>query len=204
MGWEIEIGPSSVIETDHPPDMVVNPFGEVYPESDFLSNSSASSIRRYVWDGGVYVNVAGIPFWYRYDTRTGRRETAGRVEGIFEGRAKWISLFHDTFPNLDPSSEPKVVRCHQLDEEKHRFGDIASAGGEDTVGMFRANPLNPPRLIPMLRDAEEKHCIIGAYQFGDGAFIFASLVIVRSNRSFDKAIAAIKGWAEYELKSRTP
>ncbi len=204
LGWNVELGPLSTINSNHPPEIVINPFGEVYPEADFLSSASASSIRQYVWSGGVYVNIAGIPFWYRYDTKTGKRETAGRVEGIFEGQAKWISLLHDTFPNLEPSSEPEVVDCYQLVEEVKRFGSIANAGGNNNVGMFRANPLKPPRLLTMLRDAKDKYCIIGAYQFGEGAFLFASLVIDRSNLSFEKAVAAIKGWAKYESNNRTP
>lgn len=201
-GWQVEVGPVSLLEGLGLPDIVINPFGEVYPESDFSSNPVAALLRKFVWDGGIYVNTAGIPFWYRYDPRTNRRETAGRIEGIFEGKPNWISLFHDIFPNLTPAAEPEVVRCTQTDDEVRRFGDIVQAGGEDTVAMFRAYALKPPVLIPILLDANLTRCIIGSYSFGDGAFLISAVVIDRANKSFEKTVAAIKAWAMYESQGR--
>jgi len=201
-GWQVEIGPVSLLEGLSQPDIVINPFGEVYPESDFSSNPVAALLRKYVWDGGIYVNTAGIPFWYRFDPRTNRRETAGRIEGVFEGRPKWISLFHDFFPNLTPASEPQVVKCAQTADEVRRFGDIVKAGGDDTVAMFRAYALKPPVLLPILLDADLSRCIIGSYSFGEGAFLISAVVIDRTNKSFEKTVAAIEAWARYESQGR--
>lgn len=202
--WEIELGPSNKISSHPVPDIVVNPFGEVYPESDFNSGSSITEIRNYVWSGGVYVNVAGMPFWYSYDPSSGTRETAGRIERLFKEKPIWKSLFYDLFPNLTPSLEPEVIECMQTEEDIDRFGDIANAGGAQRVGRFRVYPLQPPQLLPMLRDREQQNCIIGSFLYGQGCFLFAGIFINGNNLSFDKVLAAIKGWASYESRSRKP
>jgi hypothetical protein len=202
VGWHVKIGPLSILEGLRQPDILINPFGEVYPESDFSSNAVSALLRKYVWDGGVYVNTAGIPFWYRYDPRTNRRETAGRIEGMFDGKPKWVSLFHDLFPNLTPSGEPEVVSSTQSPDEVRRFGEIAQAGGDDTVEMFRAYALKPPVLLPLLIDAQLTRCIIGAHTFGDGAYLISAVVIDRSNKGFEKTLAAIQAWAGYETQGR--
>jgi hypothetical protein len=201
--WEVKLGTSQQISTSPIPDIVVNPFGEVYPEVDFISSSSITEIRNYVWSGGVYVNVAGIPFWYRYNPSSGTSETAGRIEKLSEERPIWKSLFSDLFPNLTPSTEPQIVECIQTQEDINRFNDCTNAGGRNTVGIFRAYPLQPAQLIPMLRDREQ-HCIIGSFLYGQGCFLFAGVFIDRENLSFEKVLAAIKGWASYEAKNRKP
>jgi hypothetical protein len=203
-GWNVKIGPLSEISLNSTPDIVLNPFGEVYPEQDFISNKSINLIREYVWSGGVYVNVAGIPFWYRYNPYTKVRETSGRVEGLFEGKAIWKSTFFDLFPNLTPSSDSIELECFQNSEEINRFGDISNAGGKNGVGVFRAYPLNPAQMIPMLRDKDQKLCLIGCYLHGQGCYLFAGLSIFDGNLSFEKVIGAIKGWARYESNNRKP
>jgi len=204
MNRRIEIEPISRVVGDDAPDIILNPFGEVYPEEDFVSSKTMNEIRQFVWNGGVYVNVAGIPFWCRYDPRSRKRETAGRVEGVFEGQAVWRSLFSDYFPNLTPQGEPEIVESFQTEEDKSRFGDISSAGSNNTVGRFRTYPLKPVQLLPMLRMLDGTQCLIGAHLYGKGAFILSGLFIEGDNKSFDKVIAAVKGWALYESNKRSP
>lgn len=204
IGWNVETAPVQRITEDPVPDMVINPFGEIYPEADFSSNSTISEIRKYVWNGGVFVNVAGIPFWYRYSPRTGKTENAGRFERIDDNQLQWIPLFNDLFPNLTPTSDPEIVGCMQMEEDASRFGNIAGAGNSQIVGRFRAYPLNPPQLLTMLRDGEQQHCIIGSFLYGQGCLLFAGVFIEQTNASFEKVVAAIKGWVGYEAQGRKP
>jgi hypothetical protein len=204
LGWKANIGPVTSIEAGNLPEFLLNPFGEVYPEEDFVSSKTINQIRNYVWNGGVYINVAGIPFWYRYDPWSGKRETAGRVEGVFKGQAAWRSLFYDYFPNLTPEGEPHRVEASQSGEEISRFGDIAHAGSDITVGRFRAYPLNPPQLIPILRNESDSQCIVGVHLYGKGAFIFFGVFIQGTNNSFEKVVASVEGWAKYESNRRNP
>lgn len=50
---------------------ILNPYGEGYPEEDFLYNTSFRRIREYVRNGGIFVNIAGLAFWYACDIKTG-------------------------------------------------------------------------------------------------------------------------------------
>jgi|CXWL01.1.fsa_nt_gi hypothetical protein len=205
LGWSVYLGPTTRIAQKPAPDIVVNPFGELYPESDFLTNATITKIREYVWAGGVFVSVAGIPFQYRYNPTTRRQEAAGRVEGISqEGNLIWIPLNKDLFPNLTPATEPVEFQATQLEIDVQRFGNIASAGRTPAITSFRAYPINPTQLMPMLRDPENQVCIIGNYQYGSGVFIFAGVSITDATPTFEKVVAAIKGWAEYEVRKRKP
>lgn len=202
--WKAYIAPLTSIEEGNPPEFLLNPFGEVYPEEDFVSSKTINQIRDYVWNGGVYVNVSGIPFWYRYDPWSSKRETAGRVEGVFEGQAIWRSLFYDYFPHLTPEGDPRRMETSQSREELSRFGDIVHAGSDSAVGRFRAYPLNPPQLLSILRSADEPQCIIGAHLYGKGAFIFSGVFVQGNNNSFEKVVASVQGWAKYESNKRKP
>ncbi len=55
--------------------IIVNPFGEIYPEEDFPNITTLRNIKNYVKEGGVFVNVAGLAFFYKRDTREGTRTT---------------------------------------------------------------------------------------------------------------------------------
>jgi hypothetical protein len=206
LGWQVDMGPVNRILRKPAPDIVINPFGELYPEADFNTNGTVIEIRKYVWEGGVFANVAGLPFWYRYNPSSGKYETAARVEKVADDKFGWKYLIYDLFPTLsiDTSFDPKIVECRQGYDDIRRFGDVASAGGKQTVNMFRAYNLKPPLLIPLLKDSEQQHCIIGGLEYGDGCFLFAGVQIDRDDKSFDKVIAAVKGWVQYEVRFRKP
>jgi len=203
-GFNVELGPLSEMCVHPVPDIVINPFGEVYPESDFLFSKSIKEIQEFVWGGGVYVNVAGIPFWYRHDPASGKRDVAGRVERLFEEKSEWKPLFLDLFGNLNPIAEKKVVECAQTDLDIRRFGQIVDVGGESIIGKFRYYPSNTTQLIPILRDKVSEEIIIGGYTYGFGAFLISGVFIDGKNLSFEKVIASIIGWVQYEKNSRKP
>lgn len=49
---------------------IVNPYGGAYYEESFSGQKSLHKILKYTSDGGVYVNVADIPFFYAYNIET--------------------------------------------------------------------------------------------------------------------------------------
>lgn len=63
--------------------VVVNPYGGVYPESDISNLRSLNEIFDYVKNGGTYVNIADIPFYYAYDENLNRAvDTTPLVDGF--------------------------------------------------------------------------------------------------------------------------
>ena len=208
-GWRVEVEPVRGIQQAPLPDIVVNPFGELYPEAHSVLHSTAFTIREYVRKGGIYVNVAGKPFWYRYDPRAeANMETAGWMRRKLEdaeGSFDWKPLFEDLFPDLNTTGgDPEVTECLQSQEDLERFGNIMDAGGSRTVTKFRSYPASSGQMIPLLRDRTQELHIIGSLPFGKGSFLFAGVCIDDEAPSFEKVVVAIKGWADYEARGRKP
>jgi len=51
--------------------IILNPYGPRYPETDIENLTVMKSILKYVRNGGVFVNVADIPFFFPYDKEKG-------------------------------------------------------------------------------------------------------------------------------------
>jgi hypothetical protein len=49
--------------------LIINPYGSVYPETNIKELSIWNTISSYVLNGGVFVSLADIPFYYAYDIR---------------------------------------------------------------------------------------------------------------------------------------
>lgn len=64
--------------------IIVNPYGGVYPESDISNLVSLDSIFLFVRNGGVYLNIADIPFYYAYDKNLQRRIDTTPLAGDFQ------------------------------------------------------------------------------------------------------------------------
>lgn len=204
--WTVEIGPVQSIESE-PYEIIVNPFGEAYPEENLSLHSTLMRMADWVYNGGVYVNVAGYPFWWQHNPITGVTTESGRWDLKLDPKTKQVSgqlkpLLSDTLLGISPDMDfPKsVVVSAQDDLDRQRFGEIAGAGGKNDVNVFRPYLSSSHSMIPMLRSDDKKIIIIGAVPYGDGFFLFAGLEIDQSTPAFDKAIAAIEGWAKYESK----
>lgn len=183
------------------PDMLVNPFGEVYPEEDISSHSTFRRIRDYVYSGGVYVNVAGYPFWWKANPVTGIKTPAGNFVESSPGSA--IFLIQSLLPvylaitPVMPGS-PTLFVTKQEAVDKELFGEIAGAGGQSNVKVFRQYDISTPQMMPMLRTDNGQYIIIGAVRYGNGYFVFAGVEIDQNSTGFEKVLAAIQGWAKYE------
>lgn len=62
---------------------IINPYGECYPEKDILGKTSFKKIKEYVKKGGIFVSIAGCPFWFNWNKLSiGSPSTAKEVYGI--------------------------------------------------------------------------------------------------------------------------
>ena len=64
-GWIIELGPVEKLQAHQ---IIINPFGETYPEQDPYNYTTFSQICRYVENGGVFVNVSGRKKFHAVET----------------------------------------------------------------------------------------------------------------------------------------
>jgi hypothetical protein len=51
--------------------VIINPFGEAYPELGSAEGVGLRTILSYIQDGGIFVNSGGQPFVYSWDVNTG-------------------------------------------------------------------------------------------------------------------------------------
>ncbi len=54
--------------------VIINPFGEAYPESGNAEGMGFKTIASYIRDGGIFVNSGGQPFVYSWDVNTGNSQ----------------------------------------------------------------------------------------------------------------------------------
>lgn len=54
--------------------VIINPFGEAYPESGNAEGVGFKTIASYIRDGGIFVNSGGQPFVYSWDVNTGNSQ----------------------------------------------------------------------------------------------------------------------------------
>ncbi len=184
-------------------DIIINPFGEVYPEEDLSLHTTFIRIRDYVRAGGIFVNIAGYPFWWKSNPATGVKAEAGR----WEQQPPNLMILKPLLPDLLGISpiipgSPHHTATRQERRDHERFGEIAGAGGGNDAILFRPYPITTQRMIPMLRSDNGQEIVIGAVPYGAGHFLFAGVEIDQNSPSFAKVLAAIRGWAKYESEGR--
>jgi len=53
--------------------VLVNPYGEAYPEENAYLKTTFGRIEDYVYNGGIFVSVGGFPFFYALDKKSGNK-----------------------------------------------------------------------------------------------------------------------------------
>ena len=147
--------------------LVLNPFGEEYPEIDLKNKSVFYLIKDYVEDGGVYVNTAGFPFFYGWHVKEGKEypicesrilipqhtRAEGDGIGISEVKMRQYLEFTGTlfFREFDAMPTP-VSQTRQLFQEREdvtKFGDLTKGVGR--IEEFRGLPKATKGCIPIVR-----------------------------------------------------
>lgn len=201
--WNVKLAPVIEVLEEHP-EVVVNPFGEVYPEEDFTLHTTLTQIRDYVAAGGVYVNVAGYPFWFKYNPDSKQKVEAGRWEQAAPNLMLLRPLLGDPLLAISPviPGPSQLAPTKQTRDERDRFGEIAGAGRNPNVKMFRQYPMAVQQMVPMLRSDDDQFIVIGAIPYGRGYFVFCGVEIDNKSSAFEKVVEAIVGWVNYERMGR--
>lgn len=71
--------------------VIINPYGGAYPENNVATLESLNEIFSYVKNGGTYVNIADIPFYYAFDKSLNRRLDTTPFAGPF---TRTVSFLH--------------------------------------------------------------------------------------------------------------
>jgi hypothetical protein len=160
-----EIDWIAVSEVSGKYDIIINPFGEMYPEADKPNLLTLRKIVRYVQDGGVFINVAGLAFYYLWDGE--KQDLTGplyetyqirQIPGLLERKVllrvshlldSWL---YKQFGIRTTFFDPALVDVYPIADEY--FKDLDRVGIQTKVLEFRSayrSEKDIATLIPLLK-----------------------------------------------------
>ncbi len=157
-------------EIDEKFTLIINPYGEVYPEQDLVNLTTLKRIKDYIELGGIFINAGGFPFYYGWHTQhkkkqvlpkemqTYKLEPGGILQPIIlQGYTSLIDTpLFDYFRVLTTSTPDEVVKVSQNQHDKKLAGDLTNSK-DDEVVEFRAIREPAPHCFPLLRSCSNKN-----------------------------------------------
>ena len=198
--------------------VVLNPFGEEYPEINRKNKPAFNVIKNFIEDGGIYVNTGGFPFFYAWDVLEGKEyplseemivlpKTIQLKDGVPVG-AEMQTLLKFTgtllFKEFDaiPAPNSKHRPVYQNEEDKKKFGDLVSKLPE--INEFRGMPKSTKDCTPIIRAKDEiveEVYPISALKRGNGYLLLAGMDTSQEQEAglFAKALNSFCIWFSKQL-----
>lgn len=200
--------------------VVINPFGEVYPEEDQEEYTTFKRIKKYIQNGGIFVNAGGIAFFF---TNTPDPNNVAIKKEIIVQRIRRIpdQEIEASYQTFKASLDDTLLKRHfgigttigdanpseifQEQDDRAYVGNLLDLKSVDTrlVREFRGVSRNLSRapfipLIRQMRDNEEVYPL-AAVPFERGTLILAGMDI-QSSSEFYRVCVAIEHWCDRRLK----
>ena len=143
---------------------MINPYGGVYPEEDLSTLVSLDRVFDFVRTGGIYINIADIPFYYAFDKKLNRRI--------------------DTTPFSKIVSAPSELQVQRLfidtllTTKLHCF--VSSNDSEEAEGRVISMSSSESNLFEELTE-DKKFSPVVKIPYGKGYFMFSTLQLNREN-----------------------
>lgn len=189
----------SASEIDTRFDAIINPFGETFPEEDWSARQSYERVLNYINKGGLFVNVAGYPFFYYWDHVQGQSVPAGRIRSYLNPANRSIvqvihfddtPLYYDFGVLLDMAS-PRQVTILQQEEDRRFVGDLLGIGINHII-EFRAVLAGNPNIIPLLRADGLEIYPFAAVKLGNGHLLISGLEL--HDEQVPLVVQATRNW----------
>jgi hypothetical protein len=209
--------------------IVINPFGEAYPELGNAEGVGFKTILSYIRDGGIFVNSGGQPFVYSWDVNTGSCQLlvsfipalsnieSGKVEGIPKLSIKTsLAIPHETlllkrYFNVETewdSPEKYMVGPKEVDIQ---FDDLL--GRDDDKPITKAKVYRPAKgfshsIIPLAHCSDKSlwddiYPVV-AVKFGRGFLIHIGMSL-DEEREYKIVLEIIRrlGLVGYEMLAKS-
>lgn len=193
-------------------DIVVNPFGELFPASDnFLD--VIEIIHNFISTGGSFINLGGLPFWASYCVKTGARKSHVIKEiVIMDNKAllstplkntlSWQMFGIKTTGDTNICSGANNSAYFQEPNDKIRFGDLErDIRINEYRGLTGENTYFTP-IIRMNREDFGQIYPISVKHIGLGHLFLASLKI-KTDEEVQLITDAIKGYLNWLYVSKS-
>ncbi|MFH1546300.1 MAG: hypothetical protein ABIE14_02905 [Patescibacteria group bacterium] len=146
--------------------ITINPYGGTYPEKNISQLQTLNNIFDYVCKGGIYVNIADIPFYYAYDENLQRRVDTTPLAGNFSQVRSFLQTI--------------------LTTKLHCFVFSLTSGDDFNNGITRIISLQENSKNFFDRDIlignnQEKFTPQLAIPYGKGYFVFSTILINKDN-----------------------
>jgi len=196
---DINISFISASEIDSYFDAIINPFGETFPEEDWSSRRTYERILNYIKNGGLFVNVAGYPFFYYWDHTQGQLIPTGRVRSFLNPENRTVVqviLFEDTplyanFGILLDANSSRQVTIFQQEEDKQFVGNLMNLNIHSVL-EFRAVLASNPNVIPLVRAKDLELYPLAVITLGNGHLLISGLELREAEVPL--IVRAIKNW----------
>lgn len=215
---EFKVDWISAAEISNKYEIIINPFGEMYPEIDKPNLLTLRKIVNYVRNGGVFINVAGLAFYYLWDGE--KQDLTGplyetyqinQIPGVLQRitllRVSYLldSWLYRQFGIRTTFFTEKIIPVHPISDEY--FKDLDKVGNQPQVLEFRSafrSEKDRAKLIPLLKgeynipvsDKEELsfECYpIAAVGYGKGYLILNGMKLEKArSQDFEKVVEAIR------------
>ncbi len=174
--------------------VIINPFGEAYPESGNAEGVGFKTIASYIRDGGIFVNAGGQSFTYSWDVNTGNsRLLASFIPSISDVQTNYV----DGIPVLQikenlriPSESLLLKRYFGLEtqwddpannivgpkETEVEFDDILGQDKPRTKAkVYRPAVKLSQDVIPLAHSSNSNNYPVVAVKFGRGFLIHTGM-----------------------------
>lgn len=161
-----------VLEISNKFSIIINPFGDNFPEEDTKLHKTFYRICEYIKNGGIFLCTGGA-FWAHQNTKISEKSDWA-LKNIEEGgqNLKYSFLYFDF--GIEPTGgDPKEVNCYQKDEDKLYCGELLTETTK--IKLFRAITDNTSDYIPIIREKDNKSFPIALIRYGNGFLIHAGM-----------------------------
>ena len=160
--------------------IIINPFGDNFPEEDIKLHKTFYRICEFIKNGGLFVCTGGS-FWAHQNTITSES-----FEWVFIRTQEGMQSLKDSFFYKEfgvettgdipgQTQEPLQVDVYQKDEDLSAFGEIIN--GNISVSRFRAITSRSSDYIPIVRELNDKSFPLALVRYGKGFLIHAGMLL---------------------------
>lgn len=201
--------------------IIINPFGEIYPEIDLEKKPVYGTIKEYIYHGGIFVNAGGFPFYWGWDVKDGNTKdfvdvipyyTLRDADGIFivykDIKPFFTSLLWRDFgvrttadtKEISDSNNSEAIEVLKPDNDTVWIKK--NVGGSDSVLEFRAiiaeKNENIMPLLKVIRSDFGDVYPISAIKY-DRGFLFLGSMDIQTDSEFKKLVEGLKNFCDWRL-----
>ena len=189
--------------------MIINPFGDNFPEKNLRLHETFYQVCNYISNGGIFVVTGGAFFWHQNTINSDKAEQylthlINGTQNLEESplfQEFGVRYTGDTFSNgVQVDKEPKIINVEQNDKDIERFGDILQ--GINQLKRFRSTSLDTSNYIPIIRQKNKQIFPISLVKYGKGALIHIGLYIdSETSDEFEVVIRLLEGMIKNKMQN---